>query len=60
MIGDSIETYRAMERGELRIGALHLSRLAMAHGLPIAWFFEDLPGQDLFDALPHPNLKDQI
>ncbi|MEL6666803.1 MAG: helix-turn-helix transcriptional regulator [Pseudomonadota bacterium] len=60
MIGDSVETYRAMELGELRIGALHLSRLAMAHGLPIAWFFEDLPGQHLFDTLPHPKPKDKI
>lgn len=59
-IGEPLETYRALERGELRISALHLSRLAMAYGLPVAWFFEDLPGQHLFDTLPHSNPKDQF
>ena len=45
-------TYRAIERGEERISSLDLARLAMTHALPIAWFFESLPGQSIFNRHP--------
>lgn len=52
MIRVSEETYKAIERGEERISSLDLARLAMAHSLPIAWFFESLPGQSIFNRHP--------
>lgn len=47
-IGVANATYQAIERGEERISSLDLARLAMTHALPIAWFFETLPGQSIF------------
>lgn len=57
-IGVSDETYQAIERGERRISSLDLARLAMTHTLPIAWFFENLPGQFIFDRHPADNHKE--
>ena len=45
-------TYQAIERGDARISSLDLARLAMTHALPIAWFFESLPGQFIFNRHP--------
>ena len=43
------ETLRAFEQGERRIPALYVARCAKALGKPLKWFFEGLPGQDVFD-----------
>nr|WP_070960287.1 helix-turn-helix transcriptional regulator [Hyphomonas sp. Mor2] len=43
-------TLEAMEAGEVRIASLNLARIARDLELPLSWFFEGLPGQDVFDA----------
>ena len=40
----------AMEAGHVRIASLQLARIARALDLPLSWFFDGLPGQDVFDA----------
>ena len=57
-ISVSNETYQAIERGDWRISSLNLARLAMIHTLPIAWFFENLPGQFIFDRHPADTNKE--
>lgn len=57
-IGVSDQTYQAIERGDRRISSLNLARLAMIHTLPIAWFFENLPGQFIFDRHPADTNKE--
>lgn len=48
------ETLRAFERGERRISALYVARCAKALNKPLKWFFEGLPGQDVFDVGSDP------
>ena len=48
-IGISLKAYRSMERGDRRIHALELARLAMAHALPILFFFVVLPVLHIFN-----------
>ena len=48
------ETLRAFEIGERRIPALYLARCAKALNRPLKWFFEGLPGQDVFSTKRHP------
>lgn len=43
-------TLDAMEAGEMRIASLNLARIARDLELPLRWFFDGLPGQDVFDA----------
>lgn len=40
----------AMESGEMRVASLLLARIARAFDLPLSWFFDGLPGQEVFDA----------
>lgn len=39
----------AMETGKQRVPSLALARISRVVEKPLSWFFEDLPGQDVFD-----------
>jgi len=39
----------AMETGQSRIASLLLARVSRALDFPLGWFFEGLPGQDVFE-----------
>lgn len=53
-IETSEEALRAFERGERRVSALYVARCAKALNKPLKWFFEGLPGQDVFDVGSDP------
>ncbi|NQY98257.1 MAG: helix-turn-helix transcriptional regulator [Henriciella sp.] len=40
----------AIESGETRVASLVVARVARTLDLPLSWFFEGLPGQEVFDA----------
>jgi len=40
----------AVESGDERVASLLLARIARALDLPLSWFFDGLPGQEVFDA----------
>ena len=40
----------SVESGEARVASLLLARVARALDLPLSWFFDGLPGQEVFDA----------
>ena len=44
----SVADYRALERGERRVSALIVARIARLYSLPIGWFYDGLPGQSAF------------
>lgn len=48
------ETLSAFEAGERRIRALYIARCAKALNRPLKWFFEGLPGQDVFATKRNP------
>ena len=48
IIDGDVETIAAMEEGKVRIGSIALARISRALDLPISWFFDGLPGQDVF------------
>ena len=48
------ETLIGFESGEQRIPALYVARCAKALNKPLKWFFEGLPGQDVFEAVDKP------
>lgn len=47
----------AMEAGQMRVASLQLARVARQLDLPLSWFFDGLPGQDVFDA---PRLRRSV
>ena len=50
-IETSEETLIGFESGERRIPALYVARCAKALNKRLKWFFEGLPGQDVFEAV---------
>lgn len=40
----------AVETGAVRVASLLLARVARALDFPLSWFFDGLPGQEVFDA----------
>ena len=46
---------RAMETGALRVSSFALARIARHVGEPLSWFFDGLPGQDVFDKKTEKN-----
>ena len=40
----------AMETGAVRVTSLLLARAARVLDFPLSWFFDGLPGQEVFDA----------
>ena len=38
------------ESGEVRVSSVLVARVARALELPLSWFFDGLPGQEVFDA----------
>ena len=49
MIDDDLDLVKAMEAGELRVSALRLARISRNLDKPLSWFFDGLPGQEVFD-----------
>ncbi|MCR9080556.1 MAG: helix-turn-helix domain-containing protein [Hyphomonadaceae bacterium] len=47
----------AMESGNMRVASLQLARVARELDLPLSWFFDGLPGQEVFDA---PRLRRSV
>jgi len=47
----------AMESGRVRVASLQLARVARILDLPLSWFFDGLPGQEVFDA---PRLRRSV
>jgi ribosome-binding protein aMBF1 (putative translation factor) len=45
-----VDELNSVESGEVRVASLLLARVARALDLPLSWFFDGLPGQDVFDA----------
>ena len=41
--------YAAIERGEVRIRAIILARLGRLFGRSVSWFYQGLPGQEVFE-----------
>ena len=50
MIDYQPEQVAAMEAGTERVPSLALARISRVVDRPLSWFFEDLPGQEVFDA----------
>ncbi|MEC7291708.1 MAG: helix-turn-helix transcriptional regulator [Pseudomonadota bacterium] len=50
VIEADVATIAAMETGQVRIASIVLARIARELDLPLSWFFDGLPGQDVFDA----------
>lgn len=48
-LGLRIEDYLAVEQARVRIGAFMIARVASVTRKPVGWFFEGLPGQQIFD-----------
>ena len=42
---------KAMESGTLRVSSIALARVARSMDVPLSWFFDGLPGQEVFDTL---------
>ena len=49
MIEDDPDVVKAMETGDLRVSALRLARISRNLDKPLSWFFEGLPGQEVFE-----------
>jgi len=39
-----------MEEGRLRVASFALARISRSLDLPLSWFFNGLPGQEVFDS----------
>lgn len=39
---------QAMEEGRVRVSSLALARISLALDASLAWFYDGLPGQDIF------------
>lgn len=50
-IGVTLEEYKAIETGAMRIQALYMARLSKELGQPLKWFFDGLPGQDTLNSI---------
>ncbi len=51
----SVEDYKSMEAGTVRIKAIYMSRVSSELRQPLKWFYEGLPGQDAFDQIQTPK-----
>ena len=49
MIEVDPDVVKAMEAGELRVSALRLARISRNLDKPLSWFFDGLPGQEVFE-----------
>lgn len=47
----------AMEAGQTRVASLQLARVARVLDFPLSWFFDGLPGQEVFGA---PRLRRSV
>lgn len=52
VIGTDVATVAAMEVGDVRVASIMLARISRELGYPLSWFFDGLPGQDVFAAAP--------
>lgn len=50
IIDSDVATVEAMEAGRVRVASIALARISRALDLPLSWFFDGLPGQDVFDS----------
>lgn len=50
LIQDTPEHIMAMEAGSIRVPSLALARISRIVDKPLSWFFEGLPGQDVFES----------
>ena len=48
LMEDAPDVLTAMEAGQMRVSALRLARISRSLGMPLSWFFEGLPGQEVF------------
>ena len=48
-IQDDPEIVKAMETGKTRVSAIRLARISRGLDKPLSWFFDGLPGQEVFD-----------
>lgn len=46
----SVDEVSAMEAGSIRVPSLALARISRVVDQPLSWFFDGLPGQEVFDS----------